>query len=99
MSHFGAHAKKCREISGRQVDKCRVHKELQATTASWLHWYHQGKAYNTKVGTRSYAQVVASCPSTHSLSKVSRSGNNHQVSTYISNTKPCSGVIIANNVG
>ena len=69
MSHFGAHAQKCRQIFGRHVDNHRVHKEIQATTASWLHWYHQGKVYTTNVGRKSYAQVVADCGSTHSSSE------------------------------
>ena len=46
-------------VFAAHIDKFKVQQELQASTSSWLHLFSQGKAFTTKVGTRSYARAVA----------------------------------------
>ena len=60
MSHSGAHVHRSREIFGPQIDINKVTKEINATRAPWSQWFYRGKAFTSKVDTRSYAQVVAS---------------------------------------
>ena len=64
MSHSGAHVHKNRDSFGPHIDKNKATKEINATRASWSQWFHQSKAFTSKVDNRSYAQVVASSKGT-----------------------------------
>ena len=96
MSHFCAHVHKSRQILNGQVDRQKFCQELNAPKASWSYWFHQGKAFFSKIDSRSYAQVVASS-NRNTFASVSSFNKGFQPSTcavtapIVKNTHDCPG--------